>query len=181
MSSEAELRAKLFYRGYDHAEAVDSAEQIIANLNAYAKKQDDLARAREQREREELEAANKIKIPRTACAEDPDKWFPELPPGRRGKRHTLIAQRTIEAIKACLECPIMRSCEQMGMEEENLYHGIWGGTLVYERLEKAGRIGASPQGFEGSVEAMQKNLADIVDKELIIQGGDKYARIRLQM
>ena len=181
MLNKSSVQSKLFYRGYSPDEAVDYAERIMANLNSYAKKQDDLARARKQRKEEERELRARIEEPRTACAEEPDKWFPELPSGRRGRYHKVIAERTIEALEACSVCPIAKPCGQMGMEEGNIYHGIWGGMLAYDRIEKAGLIGTAPQGFEFNTENMQKNLAEIVDNELILQGGDNYARLRLQM
>jgi len=75
------------------------------------------------------------------CADDmyPDYWFPEL---RRGASSNAFYQRVANkidyAMDKCYDCPIKQACYDMGMEQENLPYGIWGGVLAGERLRSLG-------------------------------------------
>lgn len=159
MSSD--LRSKLFFRGYDHAEAIDFAEQIMLNLNNYAKSAEREERIRKQREHEVEQAKLVLQMKSKPCVSNPDKWFTTLPAGRikASLRNKLISD-AIEARDACLDCPIMVKCGELGMQEENLHYGIWGGMLVAERLEKAGLDRASSRDITERAEWRMKELID---------------------
>jgi hypothetical protein len=48
------------------------------------------------------------------------------------------AQEVNLAIDICKSCDIKEQCLEEGMKPENLYYGIWGGLLAYERILNAG-------------------------------------------
>lgn len=74
-------------------------------------------------------------VKHTACEADPDKWFTTLPSGRTTKRarHQLVMQAK-EAREACFSCPVIQQCGELGMLEENIKFGIWGGKMVAQRM-----------------------------------------------
>lgn len=67
---------------------------------------------------------------------DPDLWFldnvdtgiiqPDMVPGL-----------TI-ALETCNGCPLRMPCLEMGMDDDNIHWGIWGGVLMGERYQLAG-------------------------------------------
>jgi hypothetical protein len=71
---------------------------------------------------------------------DPDLWFPEYkrPNKPSNAERRLIAKRSLLAISICNKCPIQSECLEEGMKDENIEHGIWGGTLAGERILMAG-------------------------------------------
>ena len=81
----------------------------------------------------------------TACTTNPDQWFPALVYGgdrvspRRNERNEKIVAETREALAFCWSCPVREPCLAIGMEEENLEWGIWGGEMPGQRLFKAGK------------------------------------------
>ena len=80
--------------------------------------------------------------------ETPDLWFPDLPQGRRtNATDERIKQETRTAIRMCGKCPIRDECLELGMMEENLPYGIWGGVTAGERLMLAGKDIASYPPF----------------------------------
>jgi len=66
-----------------------------------------------------------------ACAGTamPDAWFPEM---NRLTNDDLIL--TDLALRTCQGCTIIDKCLQVGMEEEDIKYGIFGGLLAGERL-----------------------------------------------
>ena len=73
------------------------------------------------------------------CRENPEMWFPALPVGvpTEHRQHKIVEQARF-ARDACLDCDFMVKCGELGMLEDNLRHGIWGGMLSAERMIKAG-------------------------------------------
>lgn len=72
---------------------------------------------------------------------DPDLWFPEeqISRGRPSRRaRTRMAYRATLAMSICYECPVRNKCLELGMREENIEHGIWGGMLAGDRIILAG-------------------------------------------
>lgn len=75
----------------------------------------------------------------TLCHSDPDKWFRGMPVNTtRGPVVDKIIKDCKEAIRICEDCPVNGLCRELGMQEDNLEHGIWGGLLAGERLLEAG-------------------------------------------
>ncbi len=77
------------------------------------------------------------------CADDamPDYWFPELPKGNVGPaRHRALALTIAYAIDKCNSCQMKQGCYEMGMQPNNIEHGIWGGVLAGERLRSVGAV-----------------------------------------
>lgn len=85
------------------------------------------------------------------CAgdENPDWWFPELPPHQISNRMLeVLTKQTKYALDLCSTCPIKDDCLAEGMKTErmrgevegwgNLPFGIWGGTMPHERLQMVG-------------------------------------------
>ena len=72
-----------------------------------------------------------------ACAShpDPDIWFPETQMKHTSKSRDRAIVNTARALAICFECPIQRKCLEVGMQEENVRHGIWGGTFASERAK----------------------------------------------
>jgi len=71
--------------------------------------------------------------------QDPDMWFPEMPPNRPSIAGTaVLAQRVNEAISLCNSCPSKVECDLEGGKPENRAYGIWGGVLAGERLLESG-------------------------------------------
>lgn len=76
---------------------------------------------------------------RGPCKENPDRWFPELPQGRRTQETTNRLRKEInEVIAICQACPFKAPCKAEGMKPHNLNYGIWGGMLEGERMLEAG-------------------------------------------
>jgi hypothetical protein len=71
--------------------------------------------------------------------QDPDMWFPEMPPNRPSVAGTaILAQRVNEAVSLCNSCPSQVECDSEGSKPENLPYGIWGGVLAGQRLLELG-------------------------------------------
>lgn len=75
---------------------------------------------------------------RPACYNhpDPDAWFPEAV--RYADEVKLTVLRGVIALKVCAECPMQQACLKLGMENENIDWGIFGGALSYERKRAIG-------------------------------------------
>jgi hypothetical protein len=69
---------------------------------------------------------------RANCAgtQEPDAWFPNM---QYMTNEDLVI--TEMALRICDRCEIKTECLIVGMEEEELRHGIWGGLLPGERIE----------------------------------------------
>lgn len=85
---------------------------------------------------------------RGSCTDSktPDLWFPEsVEPTTNSdktymRRVEVMINNSRQALAICAECPIKEPCLAEGMREENLEHGIWGGTMAGERLLLAGIV-----------------------------------------
>ena len=76
-----------------------------------------------------------------ACAghEEPDLWFSDSSEQEgSGRIPRATSERLIKnallALSICNRCPITKECLALGMEDENIDNGIWGGTMSGERL-----------------------------------------------
>lgn len=71
---------------------------------------------------------------------DPDMWFSDSPrdDGTRGRRFMVEEMATVtkalEALAVCAKCPIIKECREIGMTDDHVDNGIWGGTLSGERI-----------------------------------------------
>lgn len=87
--------------------------------------------------------------------EDPDMWFPELPPNRPSVSGTIaLAQQVNKAISLCKSCPSMVECGIEGSKPKNLPYGIWGGVLAGERLLELGVDRSSFKNYAPEVSAI---------------------------
>ena len=72
--------------------------------------------------------------------DDPDLWFSDSArdDGTRGRRFMVeeIARvtRALEALDICNKCPIIKECREVGMTNDHIDNGVWGGTLSGERI-----------------------------------------------
>lgn len=68
---------------------------------------------------------------------DPEAWW------FADDLHGNITNEDLEtiamAIEICERCPMKDPCLQLGMEKEDIFWGIWGGTFAGERLTMIGR------------------------------------------
>ena len=74
----------------------------------------------------------------TPCHDNPDMWFRGMPANTSRETKERVLADIKDAIRICESCPLQAPCASLGMEEENLEHGIWGGLLAAERLLEAG-------------------------------------------
>jgi len=71
---------------------------------------------------------------------DPDLWFSDSArdDGTRGRRFMVdeiaTVARALEALAICAKCPIINECREIGMTDEHVDNGVWGGTLSGERI-----------------------------------------------
>jgi hypothetical protein len=94
---------------------------------------------------------------------DPDMWFPEtqLSVGRPSRKaHQDMVERAITAMNICQTCPVRAKCLELGMREENIEHGIWGGMLAGDRIilarsRRSGTIREQALAFAEGVKAWQ--------------------------
>lgn len=70
--------------------------------------------------------------------QDPDIWFLEDDIHSASTTNTDNVEFTALALTICNRCPMRLECLEMGMAEENIRHGIWGGLLPGERYILAG-------------------------------------------
>ena len=75
---------------------------------------------------------------REPCGQDPDKWYRGIPQSASKETIKRVIDDVKDAIRICEGCPVQALCANLGMEDENLEHGIWGGLLAGERLLMAG-------------------------------------------
>lgn len=77
-----------------------------------------------------------------SCADSPmpDDWFPEFLSGGSNSNayKKRLAVSVVNAQETCSTCPIKDECLEIGMETDNLPHGIWGGVLAGTRLRSKG-------------------------------------------
>lgn len=97
---------------------------------------------------------------------NPDMWFPEEQPHqRKGGRpsrasHQKQMESALKAIAICNHCPVQAKCLELGMSEENIEHGIWGGMLAGDRIilartRRSGTVREQAINFAEGVKAWQ--------------------------
>ena len=79
-----------------------------------------------------------------ACTghEQPDLWFSDsVEQEGSGRVPKATSERMIKeallALSICNRCPIIEECLALGMQDENIDNGIWGGMLSGERITRA--------------------------------------------
>ena len=90
-------------------------------------------------------------------------WFPEtqVTQGRPSRAaHQRMVENALTAIAICQECPVRAKCLELGMAEENIEHGIWGGMLAGDRIilarsRRSGTIREQAITFAEGVKAWQ--------------------------
>ena len=65
-----------------------------------------------------------------AGAKYPDWWYPAT---TNHITYEEIGMASM-ALEICDACPIREQCLEVGMQEEDIHYGIWGGLLTGERL-----------------------------------------------
>jgi hypothetical protein len=67
-----------------------------------------------------------------SCADTqfPDAWFPD----NNGKMTRDEYELVRMAIRICDGCPVREECLTVGMQDEDIRFGVWGGLLAGERL-----------------------------------------------
>lgn len=69
---------------------------------------------------------------------DPDMWFMDTLE-TKGVNFTADVINSLKvALNTCNACPMRMECLQLGLNEEDLHYGIWGGYLPGERLAMTG-------------------------------------------
>ena len=72
------------------------------------------------------------------CHKNPDMWFRNMPQARNPIVIERVLDDTMQAIQVCSTCPLREKCLELGMDEENITTGVWGGLLAGERMVLAG-------------------------------------------
>ncbi len=80
-------------------------------------------------------------------SDDPDMWFAgevditELSSSVNGSSQVikLEVDKAIKALSICKNCPVKDDCLELGKHGQQLYFGIYGGTMAGERLLMVGR------------------------------------------
>ena len=94
---------------------------------------------------------------------NPDLWFPEtqVAQGRPSRAaHQRMVENALTAMAICQECPVRAKCLELGMAEDNIEHGIWGGMLAGDRIilarsRRSGTIREQAITFAEGVKAWQ--------------------------
>jgi len=81
-------------------------------------------------------------------SDDPDMWFAgevditELSSSVNGssQANKIEVDRAITALSVCKNCPAKDDCLELGKHGQQLYYGIYGGTMAGERLSMMGRV-----------------------------------------
>jgi hypothetical protein len=79
--------------------------------------------------------------------DDPDLWFagevdltdPNSSVNTNSQATKLEVEKAIVALSICKSCPVKDNCLELGKRGEQLYFGIYGGTMAGERLLMVGR------------------------------------------
>jgi len=79
---------------------------------------------------------------------DPDMWFagevditdPNSSVNGSSQATKLEVDRAITALSVCKNCPVKDDCLELGKHGQQLYFGIYGGTMAGERLAMMGRV-----------------------------------------
>ena len=79
--------------------------------------------------------------------DDPDLWFagevdltdPSSSVNTNSQATKLEVDKAIKALSICKNCPAKDNCLELGKRGEQIYFGIYGGTMAGERLLMVGR------------------------------------------
>lgn len=79
--------------------------------------------------------------------DDPDLWFagevdltdPNSSVNTNSQATKLEVEKAIKALSICDNCPAKDNCLELGKRGEQIYFGIYGGTMAGERLLMVGR------------------------------------------
>ena len=79
--------------------------------------------------------------------DDPDLWFagevdltdPSSSVNTNSQATKLEVEKAIKALSICNNCPAKDNCLELGKRGEQIYFGIYGGTMAGERLLMVGR------------------------------------------
>ena len=79
-------------------------------------------------------------------SDDPDMWFagevditePNSSVNTNSQATKLEVDRAITALSVCKNCPVKDDCLELGKHGQQLYYGIYGGTMAGERLAMVG-------------------------------------------
>jgi len=79
--------------------------------------------------------------------DDPDLWFagevdltdPNSSVNTNSQATKLEVEKAIVALSICKSCPAKDNCLELGKRGDQIYFGIYGGTMAGERLLTAGR------------------------------------------
>lgn len=81
-------------------------------------------------------------------SDDPDMWFagevdltePNTSVNGSSQANKIEVDRAITALSVCKNCPAKDDCLELGKHGQQLYFGIYGGTMAGERLAMMGRV-----------------------------------------
>ena len=81
-------------------------------------------------------------------SDDPDMWFagevdltePNTSVNGSSQANKIEVDRAITALSVCKNCPVKDDCLELGKHGQQLYYGIYGGTMAGERLSMMGRV-----------------------------------------
>ena len=81
-------------------------------------------------------------------SDDPDMWFagevditdPNSSVNGSSQATKLEVDKAIKALSVCKNCPAKDDCLELGKHGQQLYFGIYGGTMPGERLAMVGRL-----------------------------------------
>ena len=81
-------------------------------------------------------------------SDDPDMWFagevdltePNSSVNGSSQANKLEVDKAITALSICKSCPAKDDCLELGKHGQQLYFGIYGGTMAGERLAMMGRV-----------------------------------------
>jgi len=81
-------------------------------------------------------------------SDDPDMWFagevditdPNSSVNGSSQATKLEVDKAIKALSVCKNCPAKDDCLELGKHGQQLYFGIYGGTMAGERLAMMGRV-----------------------------------------
>ena len=81
-------------------------------------------------------------------SDDPDMWFagevditdPNSSVNANSQATKLEVDKAIKALSICKNCPTKDDCLELGKHGQQLYFGIYGGTMPGERLAMMGKV-----------------------------------------
>ena len=105
-------------------------------------------------------------------SDDPDMWFagevditePNSSVNTNSQATKLEVDRAITALSVCKNCPVKDDCLELGKHGQQLYYGIYGGTMAGERLAMVG------MSMKGSTNRNKLAFAHKVRRTMIERG-----------